>query len=49
MAGDGVAVVEVAMLSAVELNLAIVVQAGQEAAIGMDRLNDGEITIGDAE
>ena len=49
VAGDGVAVVEVAMLAGVELDLAIVVEAGGKAAIGMDRLDDGKVAIGDAE
>lgn len=49
VAGDGIAVIEVAMLSGVELDLSTVVQAGREAAIGMDRFDDGEVAIGDAE
>ena len=48
VAGDGVAVVEMAMLLGVEFNLAVIVQAGREASVGMDRLNRGEVAIGDA-
>ena len=47
--GDGVAVVEMAMLAGVELDLAVVVEAGGEAAIRMDRFDDGEVAIGNAE
>ena len=46
--GDGVAVVEMTMLSGVELDLAAVVQAGGEATIGMDRLDGREVAIGNA-
>ena len=35
VAGDGIAVIKVAMLSGVELNLPIVVRAGRDAAIGV--------------
>ena len=47
--GDGVPVVEMTMLTGVELDLPVVVEAGGEAAIGMDRLDDGEVAIGNAE
>ena len=47
--GDGVPVVEMSMLTGVELDLPVVVEAGGEAAIGMDRLDNGEVTIGNAE
>ena len=47
--GDGVAVVEMPMLTGAELDLPVVVEAGGEATIGMDRLDDGEIAIGNAE
>ena len=46
--GDGVAVVEVTMFAGVELDAAVVVEAGGEATIGMDHLDDREITIGNA-
>ena len=49
VAGDGIAVVEVAMLFGVELNLAVVVEAGGNATIGRDGLDDGKVAIGDAE
>ena len=49
VAGDGVAVVEMSMVTGVELDLPVVVEAGGEAAIGMDRLDNGEVTIGNAE
>ena len=35
--GDGVPVVEMTMLAGVELDLPVVVEAGGETAIGMDR------------
>ena len=46
---DGVPVVEMPMLSGVEFDLPVVVEAGGEAAIGMDRLDNGKIAIGNAE
>jgi len=49
MAGNGISVVEVAVLAGVELNLPVIVQAGRKAAIGMDRLYDGKVTVGDSE
>lgn len=49
VAGDGISVVKVAVLAGVELNLPVIVQAGREAAIGMDRLYDGKVTVGDSE
>ena len=48
VAGDGIAVVEVAMLAGVEFDLAVVVEAGGNAAIGRDGLDHGEVAIGDA-
>ena len=39
--GDCVAVVEMTMLVGVEFDLAVVVEAGGEATIGVDRLNRG--------
>jgi hypothetical protein len=42
-------VVEMTMLAGVELDLAIVVEAGGEASIGMDGLDSGQFAIGDAE
>ena len=47
--GDGVAVVEMPMLTGVELDLPVVVEAGGEATIGMDRLDDSQVAIGNAE
>ena len=47
--GNGVAVVEMTMLAGVEFDLAIVVEAGGQATIGVDRLNRGHIPICDAE
>jgi hypothetical protein len=47
--GDGIPVVEMSMLTGVELDLPVVVEAGGEAAIGMDRLDNGEVTIGNVE
>ena len=43
--GNGVAVVEMTMLVGVEFNLAVVVEAGGEATIGMDRLDRGHVAI----
>ena len=42
VAGDGITMIEVAMLAGVELYLPVVVQAGGEAATGMDHLYDGK-------
>jgi hypothetical protein len=36
------------MLGGVELDLAVVVEASREAAIGMDRIDGREVTIGNA-
>src|ERR1039458_9460188 len=47
--GDSVAVVEMTMLAGVEFDLAVVVEACREATIGMDRLDRGEVAIGNAE
>ena len=47
--GDGVAVVEMTMLAGVELDLAVVVEAGGNAAIGRNRLDYCEVAIGNAE
>jgi hypothetical protein len=49
MTGDGIAVVEMTMVACVELDLAVVVEAGEETAIRRDSLDDGEVTIGNAE
>ena len=46
--GDGVAVVEMTMLAGVEHDLAVVVEAGGEPTIAVDRLDDGEVAIGNA-
>jgi hypothetical protein len=47
--GDGVAVVEMTMLAGVEFDQAVIVEACEEPTIGMDRLDGGEVAIGDAE
>ncbi len=49
VAGDGVAVVEMAMLAGVEFDLAVVVEPSGETTIGVDRLDDSEVAIGNAE
>jgi len=49
VAGDGVPVVEMSMLTGVELDRPVVVEAGGEMGIGMDRLDNGQIAIGNAE
>ena len=41
MTGDGIAVVEMAMLAGVEFDLAVVVEAEGQATIGVDRLDGG--------
>src|SRR5208282_1703676 len=43
--GNGVAVVEMTMLVGVEFDLAVVVEAGGQVTIGVDRLNRGHIPI----
>ena len=48
MTGDGIAVVEMAMLDSVELDLAVVLEACGDPTIGMDRLDGGEVAIGNA-
>ena len=47
--GDGIAVVEMTMLAGVELDLAVVVEAGGDAAIGKDRFDGGEVAICNAQ
>jgi hypothetical protein len=41
VAGDGVAVIKMTMLAGIELDLAVVVEADGEAAIGMDGFDGG--------
>jgi len=41
MTGDGIAVVEMTMLGGVELDLAVVVEAGEDAAIRKGRFDGG--------
>ena len=48
VAGDGVAMIEVAILCGIEFDLAIVVESCNQATIGMDGLDDGKVTIGNA-
>ena len=48
VARDGVAVVEMTVLVGGELDLAVVVQAGREATIGLDRLNGCHVAIRNA-
>jgi len=43
--GDGIAVVEMTVLAGVELDVAIVVEAGRKASIGMDGLDDGQFAV----
>src|SRR5579862_668630 len=47
--GDGVSVVEMTMLVGVEFDQAIVVEAGGQATIGMDRLDRSHVAICNAE
>ena len=49
VAGDSIAVVEMTMLGGVELDLAIAVEAGGESATWIDRRDDGEVAIGNAQ
>ena len=49
VAGDGIAVVEMRMLAGVEFDLAVIAQACGDAAIGMDRFDDGKVAIRNAE
>src|SRR5579872_6176517 len=49
MTGDGIAVVEVSMSAGVELDQAVVVEAGREVAIGTDRLDRSHVAIRNAE
>ena len=48
VAGDGVAVIEVAMLGGIEFNLPVVVEPGGDSAIGRNGLDHGKVAIGDA-
>ena len=49
VAGDGIAVVEMRMLAGVEFDLAVIAKACGDAAIGMDRFDDGKVAIRNAE
>ena len=49
VAGDGIAVVKMTMISGVKLDLAVVVEARGNAAIRRNGLDDGKVAIGDAE
>ena len=48
VAGDRIAMIEVAMLSGIEFDLPVVVEAGSDSAIGCDRFDDGKVAIGNA-
>src|SRR5208337_38041 len=47
--GNGVAVIKMTMLVGAEFDLAVVVEAGGQATIGVDRLDHGHVAIGNAE
>ena len=49
VAGDGISVVEVAMLTGVELYGPVVVESGGDLPIRPDGFDDGKVAIGDAE
>ena len=49
VAGNGIAVVEMRMLAGVEFDLAVIAKACGDAAIGMDRFDDGKVAIRNAE
>jgi len=47
--GDGVAVVEMAVVAGVELDLAVVVEARRNATLGLNCFDQGHVAIGNAE
>ena len=47
--GDGVAVIEVPVLGGIEFHSAVVVEPCNNPTIEFDRLDDGEVAVGDAE
>jgi len=49
VAGDGVAVIEMAVLCGVELDLAVIVETGRNATVRRDGLHGGKIAVGNAE
>jgi len=49
VAGDRIAVIEVAVLGCIEFNLPIVVEPGGDAAISRNGFDDCEIAVGDSE
>ena len=49
VAGDGVAMIEMTVLRSVEIDLAVLVEAYENAAVWRDGFNGGKVTIGDAE
>ena len=48
VAGDSIAIIEVAILRGIEFDLAIIVESCYEAAVGMDGFNDCKVAIGNA-
>lgn len=49
VAGDPVALVEMTMLTRVELDLAAVIEAGENATFGQSRFDHSHVPIGDAD
>src|ERR1700733_4869258 len=49
VAGDGVAVIEVAMLRGVELDLPVVIEPCSNSSAGRNGFDNGKVTVGDGE
>ena len=49
VAGNGVAVIEVAVVSGIELDSAVIIEPRSNSTIQCDRLDEGEIAVGGAE
>jgi hypothetical protein len=47
--GDGVAMIEMTLLARLELALAVVVETCNEPTVGIDRLDEREVAVSDAE
>jgi hypothetical protein len=48
MTGDRIAMIEMAVLSGIEIDLAGTIQAGSNAAVRGNRFDDSEVAIGNA-
>ncbi len=49
VARDSIAVVEMRMLTGIEFNLAVITEARDHPAVGMDRFDDGKVAIRNTE